>query len=218
MKIISIDPSFSNTGIAILDNEDIEFMSIITEQNKIKCPICGAMVKDPTSKSHLSTVTHKNALDSRRVELPFGDIMPSKSISKTRKIKYIRDEIQKILNKYDFDYAIIEGLSYSSSGNSLADLSGLQHAIRILFLENGIKFIVIPPTVAKIFWVGKGNASKNDMISKTKSLGIEIPFNYDDNCNDAFVFLMFMINLLKKKLPFDLIRKIEYSWDITKGL
>jgi len=174
LNLISIDQSFTGTGIAAWYDGELHITVFKTEKKM------------------------KN--------------LKSPSIDKTRRIRRICKRIDMMCKGVKFDYAIIEGLSYGSKGSALLDLGGLSHAIRNVFIDHEIPFVVIPPTVAKMFWVGKGNASKQDLIEETKKRGITIPYNYDDNCNDAYIFFEFLVKLLNGDLSEEMAEKVERSW------
>lgn len=182
-NLIAIDQSLTATGIAIHDNNKFEIKLLKTKKNK--------STKAP-------------------------------SIDYTKRIATITNDIEELCKAYNIKYAIIEGLSYGSRSRAMYDLGGLSHAIRMIFLDLEIKFAIIPPSVAKKYWTGNGGATKADMIQQTKNRGIEIPLikkygkgqeDIDDNCNDAVVFLIFLIDLLTENLDEGYKDKIEMSWE-----
>jgi len=216
-SLIAIDPSLTGTGIATYyDRGEIGIELIKSERRERNCYICGKLIKNPYSKSHIKSKFHQQALkDKKEMNIDITPPIESPSIEYTKRIVGIRDQIVTMCQERKYDYAIIEGLAYSSSGSVVFDLGGLSHMIREIFLKRNIKLIVIPPTVAKKYWTGKGNASKDDMVNETKKRGWKIPFNYDDNCNDAFVFLQFLKDFVEETLDKEWIDKVEYSWKMN---
>ena len=134
------------------------------------------------------------------------DLPPS--VDYTLRLMKIRDDVRSVVDNYkEIEFAAIEGLSFGSTGR-LAELGGLSYFIREIFVEKKISFIVIPPTVLKKFWCGKGNCSKVDMIKEAMIRKVEIPFlkKYkgldlpDDNCVDSVAILTFAKEYLDNKL------------------
>lgn len=213
--LIAIDQDLTRTGVAKYIQGEYEIELIKSERREKNCPVCGKVLKDPNSKAHLNSKFHKNALkDKKESGIEIENITFSPSIEYTQRIMAIRDQITKLCNEYPFQFGIIEGMAYSANGNVIFDLGGLSHMIREVFFQHNIKFIVIPPTVAKKYWTKKGNASKEEMIEETKKRGWEIPFDYDDNCNDAFAFLQFLKEFVEGTLAEKWISKVEYSWKV----
>ncbi|MFW6026799.1 MAG: crossover junction endodeoxyribonuclease RuvC, partial [Candidatus Woesearchaeota archaeon] len=83
-----------------------------------------------------------------------------------RRIIEIKKELYIIINRFNPDYVIIEGPSFGSRSSSLVQMGALNYSIREMLLDEGIKFIVSPPTVVKKYWTGKGNANKQLMIEQ----------------------------------------------------
>lgn len=78
----------------------------------------------------------------------------------------------------------LEGLSYGSMGQRLAQLAGLHYYIRTKLVEKEKNFEIIPPTTLKKFVAGKGNVNKNVMLKEAyKKWGVD--FNNDNLC-DAY--------------------------------
>ena len=69
----------------------------------------------------------------------------------------------------------MEGISYGSTGSAaLADLSGLNFAIRMLMMERGIKFRIVSPISLKLFATNNTGASKEEMSWAWKLLDPEM--------------------------------------------
>lgn len=215
-RLISIDPSFTGTGVATYVDGEYDIFLIKTKRKKVKCPVCGRKLGDPNSKSHIKSKRHQNALKNKDKMTVIVRYYPSPTIDYTKRILGICKQIEGTCKEKKITHAIIEGMAFGARGRSVFDSGGLSHMIRATFLRLGIKLMVIPPSVAKLFWTDKGNASKDDMIGETKDRGVEIPFDYDDNCNDAFVFLIFLKQFLNGNLDEGWAKKIETSWKRSK--
>lgn len=149
----------------------------------------------------------------------------SPSIEYTRRIMRIRDQIKKILEDNNVNYIGIEGISFGSQGRSIFELGGLSHMLREMFILEDKKFVVIPPTVVKKYWVGKGNASKDAMIGEAekRNCNIDIMKNYktkkdpymryDDNVVDSRAICDFVFDIVNNKLN-DYKKLVEFSFEI----
>jgi Holliday junction resolvasome RuvABC endonuclease subunit len=76
-----------------------------------------------------------------------------------KRLKYIKDKLQKILVTYDADILVMEGYSLESKNTpfALGELGGI---IKMTCAELDIPFYVAPPNVLKKFVTGYGGASK----------------------------------------------------------
>jgi Holliday junction resolvasome RuvABC endonuclease subunit len=130
------------------------------------------------------------------------------SVDYTMRLMELRDEVKKTIDECKgVEFAAIEGMSFGSVGR-LAELGGLSYFIREVLVEKKIPFIVIPPTVVKKYWTGKGNSPKIDMIREAVSRNLEIPYTKkfkgeilpDDNCVDSTAIMYFLEDFLAGKL------------------
>lgn len=104
----------------------------------------------------------------------------------------IEKDILMIIDNYCPRYINIEGLSFSSNGQSTLDLAGLHFVIRTTLRKNNIPFNVTSPGSLKKFITGKGNAKKNLMLKEVyKKWGVDLS---DDNICDAFCLAKMEIN------------------------
>lgn len=108
---------------------------------------------------------------------------PDKEYIKSENVCRIIGNIRKILDKYMSDNSKespeivvnMEGISYGSVGSAaLADLAGLNFAIRMLLLEKGIKFRIVSPISLKLFATNNAGASKEEMSWAWKLLDKEM--------------------------------------------
>lgn len=146
------------------------------------------------------------------------------SIEYTRRLMSIRDDIRGILKFHKVEAVAIEGMSFGSKGRVIFELGGLSHMCRAMLIEEGIKFIVSPPTVVKKYWTGKGNANKQLMIEQAydRNCNIDIMKNYgtkkdpddrfDDNVVDSRALCDFLKDYFEDKLN-GLEKQIEVSFD-----
>lgn len=83
----------------------------------------------------------------------------------------------------------LEGLSFGSKGNSLAQMGALHYLVRLFLYHNKIDYKIITPTQLKKFVTGSGRVQKNLMLLKIyKKWGIEFD---DDNLADAYALARF---------------------------
>ena len=82
----------------------------------------------------------------------------------------------------EVSFAALEGYSYDSVGR-VFELGEIGGVIKVLFHENNIEYVVVPPALLKKFATGNSSASKEDMVDAAKTHGC-VPA--DDNQADAF--------------------------------
>ncbi len=145
----------------------------------------------------------------------------SSSIDITRRILKIKEEIRLLIKNIKPDYIGLEGPSFASQSASVIQMGALNHILRELFIEEGVKFFIIPPTVVKKYFTGKGNSDKLAMIEEAMKRGANIPFFttikkqrvFDDNVTDAYAIASFVEDYLQDKC-IDYESKIEKSWEV----
>ena len=86
----------------------------------------------------------------------------------------------------------MEGISYGSRGSSaLADLAGLNFAIRMFLLIEDVPFNILAPTSVKKFAVGNGAAEKDVIIASWKKVDRNISevteIKLDDLADSYFI-------------------------------
>ncbi len=78
---------------------------------------------------------------------------------------------------------VIEGLAIHGPGGAMA-AAQLMGALKLRLIEDGVRYVEIPPSTLKKFATGKGNATKPDMaVALYKRAGIELA---NDNEVDAW--------------------------------
>lgn len=100
----------------------------------------------------------------------------------------IRKEVEQLINKFSINIVAIEGYAFSSRNSQAHSIGELGGVVRLLLWELGIPVITIPPTCRAKFATGKGNASKNEVISSISAKTGLVWQNpgADDKC-DAWV-------------------------------
>jgi len=82
------------------------------------------------------------------------------------RIKFILEELSKVLEKFDCQFVFLEGLSFNNRNSTSArNLAGLYYAMLLLFLDKQIEYYSFPPTSVKAFAL-KGNSSKEEMYDR----------------------------------------------------
>ncbi len=116
-------------------------------------------------------------------------------ILKTTPIKSIEERIVKLSNNvFDIISKVgepsknlriaIEGLSFGSRGQAFAELGALHYFLRILFMDNKLKYQIVPPTKLKKFVCGTGRAKKDLMLLNAYKK-FKVSFESSDIC-DAY--------------------------------
>lgn len=146
--IMGIDPSINSTGLCI--NKDNKYIYII---------VVGKMTKKMREFEHNNIhIKCYNKLETNKLEYS------EKEYIKATNIRGICDIIEDVIKQYDVTHVNMEGISYGSVGSAaLADLAGLNFAIRYVLSKNNISFSIIPPTGLKKFAVANGSADKDLM-------------------------------------------------------
>ena len=114
------------------------------------------------------------------------DALPEKAshADQRRRIDQVRRNIISNVETAQPDLVAIEGFSFASKGSSVDQIYGLGWAVRLLLLDHGIQYVVIPPSNVKIYATGSGQATKSDMrMALFKRAGID---EADDNRVDAW--------------------------------
>ena len=157
MVIMGIDPSINCTGICIYDtimNSHIYYMIVSKRTKKMK--------EFEHDTVHIREYFKK---DSNNGEYHI------KEYNKAQNVLDIVHYIKDIMRWHMPDLVQMEGVSYGSTGSAaLVDLSGLNFSIRMMLIEESVKFNILAPTAVKKFAVGNGAADKNVMIASWKKL------------------------------------------------
>lgn len=155
---MGIDPSINCTGICIYDdiNNINYYYMIVAKMNK---------KMQQFSNDYVKIISYNKQEYSK-------DDYSTKEFKKSMNVHNICYYIRDIIQCHEPDLVQMEGISYGSRGSSaLADLAGLNFAIRMTILdESNLLFKIIAPTSVKKFAVGNGNVEKDVMIASWKKL------------------------------------------------
>lgn len=119
------------------------------------------------------------------------------NVCSAERLYKIKQFLINLIDKYGiFDYVILEGYSFSKNSQALTGLYELGGMIRMLCYEYNIRYVVIPPSLAKKylnmkekFKEGKQSGMTNKQITFT---AIKNKFNKwdfkDDDSADSYLF------------------------------
>lgn len=93
----------------------------------------------------------------------FSVISSSKDQSIPLRLKYILEELRKVIIENDIDQVVLEGLSLGGVSHSSRSLGALFYCIQLLCIDLDLPCEEIPPKSVKKIWSGSGNSSKVDM-------------------------------------------------------
>ena len=151
--IIGIDPSINSTGICVNKNNKNVYYNIVSKRTK---------KLEKFSSKYINILFYEKNTDK---SLNYNE----KEVEKAKNILYICNFIKKIIKKHKPTIVIMEGLSYGSNGQ-LGDLGGLNFSIRMVLLEMGVKFVIVPPTTWKKQQLGIAGAEKDIIVKAWKNI------------------------------------------------
>jgi Holliday junction resolvasome RuvABC endonuclease subunit len=107
-----------------------------------------------------------------------------------KRLDLISSAISDIVKEEEIGVVVIEGYSFASRSGQAFSIGELGGVVRTTLYRMGIPFIEIPPTCRAKFATGKGNASKNEVVSSISAKTGIIFRNpgADDQC-DAWILL-----------------------------
>ena len=188
MISIGIDPSINSTGICVRTPDTYKYYIICSKMS-------GKMKSFIHNRIHLIDYDKKSITG---LDYPDKEYIKSENIYKIIGVIgdilddiYLKfnninigdsddsDESDKVSDESDkvSDEIIVnmEGISYGSTGSAaLADLAGLNFAIRMLLIEKGIKFKIVSPISLKVFATNNAGATKEEMSWAWKLLDKEM--------------------------------------------
>lgn len=120
------------------------------------------------------------------------------------RLSRISNSIIDIIYDNPIDIVVIESYSFASRNSQAHSIGELGGAVRMRLWECGVSYVDIPPTCRAKFATGKGNASKNEVISSisAKTGIIWSGPGADDRC-DAWVL---------EQMGLAYIGKSQYDW------
>ena len=93
----------------------------------------------------------------------FGVVSSSKDLTTSLRLKYILDNLRKVIIENEITQVVIEGMSLGGVSNSSRMLAGLFYGVQLLCLDLNTPCEEISPKSVKKIWTDSGNASKVDM-------------------------------------------------------
>ena len=93
----------------------------------------------------------------------FG-LIPKKLFA-VKRLAWIERQLELFIESTSICCVVIEGYSFGSVGRAIFNLGELGGVIRVLFYRHQIPIVIVPPAVVKKFCCGKGNASKEIVVS-----------------------------------------------------
>lgn len=151
--IIGIDPSINSTGVCVNKNNKNVYYNIVSKRTK---------KLEKFNSKYINILFYEKNTDK---SLNYNE----KEVEKAKNILYICNFIKKIIKKHKPAVVIMEGLSYGSNGQ-LGDLGGLNFSIRMVLLEMGVRFVIVPPTTWKKQQLGIAGAEKDIIVKAWKNI------------------------------------------------
>lgn len=139
------------------------------------------------------------------------------------RLSYISTTLLELCEEFCIDIAVIEGYSFASRNSQAHSIGELGGAVRMRLWENGIPHVDVPPTCRAKFATGKGNASKNEVISaiSAKTGIVWSGAGSDDRC-DAWILEQMglaSIGLSTHEWPVENLSALEkIDWSPMDGL
>lgn len=116
----------------------------------------------------------------------------------------ISNEIINLVISNPVDVVILEGYSFASRNSQAHSIGELGGAVRMRLWQTGVPYVVVPPTCRAKFATGKGNASKNEVISSISAkTGIVWSGSGADDMCDAWIL---------EQMGLAYIGKSTYDW------
>ena len=116
----------------------------------------------------------------------------------------IRDGVMLVMAAHEDPVVLVEGYSFSSRNSQSHALGELGGVVRLALYESGVPYIDIPPTSRAKFATGKGNASKNEVVSSVSArTGIVWSGKGADDMCDAWVL---------REMGLARLGESEYTW------
>lgn len=112
------------------------------------------------------------------------------NLSGAERLEYIYEELKQLLILNNKPAVIIENYSFASRGSRQFSIGEVGGVARLLFKQMDITFIEVPPTCRAKFATGRGNASKNEVVSAISArTGIVWTGKGADDMCDAWILL-----------------------------
>lgn len=199
---VGIDPSINSTGVCILETDD--------NNKHVNCKfyiIKGNKLTKKESKAEDDNIKMFQYVLYDKLDTSIKNIEDYKTLewNKTQNMINVCKCIKNIVFKYTANhndvlnvYICQEGISYGSiiKTKSIFDLAGLNYLLRSTFINSNIcnYFVIAAPSEIKKFATGKGNASKEMMVSMFSYIFPDLQLPKIDDICDAY----FMANYASK--------------------
>jgi len=122
-------------------------------------------------------------------------IEPPKNLEGSKHLVYIRDELNKLLNRQTLTHVVMEGYSYNSMNKKFM-LGEVGATIKLCVHDTNAVLHEAAPTQLKKFVTGRGDASKEDVMQHLHSqYAVTVT---DDNLADAYGLARIALELLEK--------------------
>jgi crossover junction endodeoxyribonuclease RuvC len=109
-------------------------------------------------------------------------------LKETARLFEIQSYFRTWISSNDFPFCVIEGYSFASKNSQAHKIGELGGVIRLQLHMLGVGYVEVPPTVRAKFATGKGNASKNEVVSAVSArTGIVWSGAGADDLCDAFI-------------------------------
>jgi crossover junction endodeoxyribonuclease RuvC len=82
-----------------------------------------------------------------------------------KRLAVMRDLVMTAVSTVSAPYVVIEGYSFGSRNSQAHSIGELGGVIRVALWERAIPYVEIAPTARAKFATGRGNASKNEVVS-----------------------------------------------------
>lgn len=122
-------------------------------------------------------------------------IEPPKTLDGSKHLVYIRDSLKQILSKFNVTVAVMEGYSFNSMNKKFM-LGEVGATIKLCIYDTTASLYDAAPTQLKKFVTGRGDASKEDVMTHLHSqYGVVIT---DDNLADAYGLAQIALQIHEK--------------------
>lgn len=157
MITIGIDPSINCTGVCVHESD--------TNTHKYYMIVGKCTKKMKEFKNDNVQIIEYGKFNSQSEDYTIREV------DKTLNVYNICTIVKDIIDQHEPDLIQMEGISYGSKGSAaLADLAGLNFALRLSILDKDVEFNIIAPTSVKKFAVGNGGVEKDVMVASWKKL------------------------------------------------
>ena len=139
-------------------------------------------------------------------------IEPSKTLEGSKHLVFIRDSLNELLKKYALKVVVMEGYSYNSLNKKFL-LGEVGATIKLCVYDTNATLYDAAPTQLKKFVTGRGDASKEDVMTHLASqYGVHIT---DDNLADAYglarIALQINQKTSEKRHQLEVVKQITYK-------